>query len=186
MPFGSLWLPVLLSAAAVWIISALVWTVLPHHKSDFRPVPGEDRVREALQAAKSAPGCYIVPFWAERDKAKCAEVEKKAAEGPVGMITLGRPGVPKMAGRMIASGVYYVVVSFIVGYVARHTLNFGTDWHTVMRITGATAVASYTVALIPDSIWFWRPWSWTIKSVVDGIVYGIVTGAIFALFWPAA
>ena len=30
-----LWLPILVAAVLVWIASALIWTVLPWHKSDF-------------------------------------------------------------------------------------------------------------------------------------------------------
>ena len=49
MPFGSLWLPVLVAAAAVWIASAIVWMALPHHKKDFSKLPSEDGVAEALR-----------------------------------------------------------------------------------------------------------------------------------------
>lgn len=30
-----LWLPILLSAIAVWIFGAVAWMALPHHKGDF-------------------------------------------------------------------------------------------------------------------------------------------------------
>jgi hypothetical protein len=49
MPFGSLWLPVLVSAALVWITSAIVWMALPHHKSDFSKLPQEEGVADALR-----------------------------------------------------------------------------------------------------------------------------------------
>lgn len=30
-----LWLPIVVSAVIVFILSALAWTVMPHHKKDF-------------------------------------------------------------------------------------------------------------------------------------------------------
>ena len=42
---GSLWLPVLLSAVLVFIVSALVHMVLKYHNSDYKRLPNEDAVR---------------------------------------------------------------------------------------------------------------------------------------------
>ncbi len=48
----SLWLPILVSAAFVWIASAIVWMVLPHHKSDFGRVTDEEAARNVLRDLK--------------------------------------------------------------------------------------------------------------------------------------
>ena len=37
----------------------------------------------------------------------------------------------------------------------------------------------------PESIWKGQKWSITLKFVVDGVVYGIVTGVTFGWLWPA-
>ena len=50
VPLSSLWLPILIAALLVWIASALFWTVGPHHKHEFAPLPDEDRVLAALRA----------------------------------------------------------------------------------------------------------------------------------------
>jgi hypothetical protein len=54
----------------------------------------------------------------------------------------------------------------------------------VFRIAGTTAMMSYILAVVPDSIWFGRPWRNLWLQVVDGVVYGLVTGAIFGWLWP--
>ena len=49
-----LWLPILLSAAAVWVISLIFGMALPHHKRDFIALPdppGEDG-ESAVERAK--------------------------------------------------------------------------------------------------------------------------------------
>ena len=45
---GALWLPILLSAIAVWVASAIIWMAMPHHKSDWRKLPDEGAARRAL------------------------------------------------------------------------------------------------------------------------------------------
>ena len=49
MSILDLWMPILVSAAIVWIFSALVWMVFPWHKSDFAKTVDEEAVRAALK-----------------------------------------------------------------------------------------------------------------------------------------
>ena len=58
----SLWIPIVLSAVAVFIVSSLIHMLLPYHKGDWRQVPGEDSVREAPRGAGVAPGDYVIPY----------------------------------------------------------------------------------------------------------------------------
>lgn len=36
----------------------------------------------------------------------------------------------------------------------------------------------------PQSIWYKRNWWATVKSVFDGLFYGLMTGAILGWTWP--
>jgi hypothetical protein len=45
----SLWLPILLSAVAVFIASSIIHMVLPYHRGDYKKVPQEDAVMDALR-----------------------------------------------------------------------------------------------------------------------------------------
>jgi hypothetical protein len=38
---------------------------------------------------------------------------------------------------------------------------------------------------VQNSIWYHRAWSSTIKSVVDGFVYALLTAGVFGWLWPA-
>ena len=57
----SLWLPILASAVAVFVASSIVHMVLPLHRNDFKAVPREDEVLEALRRFNIPPGDYIAP-----------------------------------------------------------------------------------------------------------------------------
>lgn len=186
MPFGSLWLPVLVSAVAVWIASAIVWMALPHHKSDFKKLPSEDGISEALRKLSLTPGQYLLPFMGDRNAMKDPAFLKRVEDGPVAMITSRPNGMPAMGKNLILYFGYCVLVSFVTAYVARHTLSVGTSRFDVFHLTGTVAIAAYALAIFPESIWMWRPWPATLKSVCDSIAYGLMTGAIFAWLWPHA
>jgi hypothetical protein len=34
------------------------------------------------------------------------------------------------------------------------------------------------------SIWYRRAWSTTIKSTIDGLIYGALTAGVFGWLWP--
>jgi hypothetical protein len=34
------------------------------------------------------------------------------------------------------------------------------------------------------SIWFGQPWSATVKDVLDGLIYGLLTAGVFGWLWP--
>jgi hypothetical protein len=52
---GELWLPILVSALLVFIVSAVIHMVLKYHNSDYRRVPNEDAVRAAFRAGDAGP-----------------------------------------------------------------------------------------------------------------------------------
>ena len=43
-----LWLPIVVSGVVVFLLSALAWTVMPHHKKDFTGLPNADAVQAVM------------------------------------------------------------------------------------------------------------------------------------------
>lgn len=181
-----LWLSILLSAVLVWIASAIVWMVLPHHKKDWEGLPDEEAVRNALKAQNAGPGQYWVP-WAQGSQAmKDPEVVGKYQEGPVGFLTLVTPKPISMGKPMVLSFVYYVIVTIGVAYITGRTLGPGSDYWAVFRVAGSVGWMACAAAIVPDAIWFGRPWSNTWMSVLDGLLYGLLMAGAFGGFWPEA
>jgi hypothetical protein len=183
---GSLWLPILLSAVAVWIVSAIFWTVSPHHKSDFKGMPGEDDVLDTMRKHTMAPGQYFFPFYGKQQDADKPEVAQKLQKGPVGVLTVWPAGKPAMGKPMVLSLVFYAVVSLFVAYLTSRTLGAGTEYLQVFRVATTIAFLSYSAGIMPGAIWFGAPWRTTWKSAADGLVYGALTGGIFGWLWPVA
>ena len=48
----------------------------------------------------------------------------------------------------------------------------------------ASAFLAYAGAQWPQSIWYKRQWSTTVKCTIDGLVYALVTAGIFGWLWP--
>ena len=182
---GALWLPILLSAGAVWAASAIIWMVMPHHKSEYGKFPDEDAARQALAPQNLAPGLYDIPHIAAPSDLEDAEVVRKFEEGPVGFFTAVPTGVPTMGSKIMLSIVFYLVITVFVAYLAGRTLDAGADYLAVFRITGTVAWLAYGTATVPDAIWFGRPWSQIVKGLLDALVYGLLTAGFFGWLWPA-
>jgi hypothetical protein len=180
---GMLWLPILLSGIALFVVSALVWMVLPHHRNDYAKLPDEPAVLEALRRSGAGRGQYRFPYARDFKEMQSPEFARKL-EGPMGVLTLQRSGSPDMSKPMVLQLVYFLGVSVIVAYLARRTLGPGARHLVVFKVTGTAAILAYVGALFPSSIWWGRPWSTTCKDAVDGVVYGLVTAALFAWLWP--
>jgi hypothetical protein len=186
MPFGSLWIPVLVSAVVIFVASSLVHMVLKYHKADYKGLPAEDSVRDALRKANAAPGVYVTPYCADMKDMKSPAMQEKYAKGPVAMIAVfpnGVPVMPKLLGLWFA---FCVLVSFVAAYVARHTLQPGSEGMLVMRITGTVAFVGYGLSHVSDSIWGGKPWGNTARALLDAVIYSVLTGLTFRLLWPSA
>jgi fatty acid desaturase len=68
IPLTALWLPILLSVVIVFFASAIMHMVLSYHKSDYRKLPDEDRVTDALRSAGVTPGpAYFFPYFSFKE-----------------------------------------------------------------------------------------------------------------------
>ncbi len=177
MSILDLWMPILVSAAIVWIFSALVWMVFPWHKSDFAKTGDEEAVRAALKGL--GPGFYNVPHCADQKELKQPEMQRKFEEGPAAFITVVPKGLPQMGGKLLASFAYYVFVGILCAYFVTRTTGSDATYLQVFRVAGAVAFIAYGVAYIQDSVWFGRPVSITMKSLLDALLYGLLTGGTF-------
>ena len=185
MPFGSLLIHVLVSAAAVFLVSSVLHMALRYHRADHKQLPGEDAIREALGKQKPAPGMYMTPYCKDMKEMSEPANKEKFEKGPIAIVSVlpnGMPAMGKLLGLWFA---FCVLVSFVAAYVARHTLMPGADAMTVTRITGTVAFAGYGLGQISDSIWKAQPWSNTMRFLVDSLIYGVVTGLVFRLLWPS-
>ncbi|MCH7879376.1 MAG: hypothetical protein IH914_08710 [candidate division Zixibacteria bacterium] len=165
-----LWLAILLSALIVWVASALVWMVLPHHKKDFKRLPDEAAAIDALRPQNLAPGQYNIPHCQSWDEAKKPEMMEKFNKGPVGYLRILPNGMPNMGKNMALAFVHYLVVGVVLAYILSRTLPPGAEYLTVFRLAGLVTWVAYGMGSVNSAIWFGLPRSSAIKQQVDSLL----------------
>ncbi len=180
----SLAVPILVSAVVVFIVSAIIHMVLPIHRSDFGKIPDEDNVMESLRRHKIPPGDYMAPCPSGPESMKDPQYLAKRDKGPVFVMTIMPSGSFAMGMQLFQWFVYSIVVSIFAAYVAGRALEPGDSYLDVFRFAGTAAFLGYSMGLPPQSIWFKRKWSTTLKSMFDGLVYALLTAGVFGWLWP--
>ena len=184
VPITALWLPILLSAVIVFVASSIMHMVLPYHKSDYRKLPDEDKLIDALRGAGVTPGpAYHFPHSTHKEM-KSPEVVEKFKRGPIGLLTVIPSGPPAMGKYLGMWFVYCVVVGIFVACVTVSTLAPGTRYQAVFHVAGLAAFLAYGVGQIQDSIWKGQTWGVTAKHVFDGLIYALLTAGTFGWLWP--
>ena len=182
---ASLWLPILLSSALVFVASFVVHMVLTYHRSDIARLPGEDDIRAAFQKSSVAPGDYMTPYAGSPEGMKSPEFIEKVTKGPVAIVTVMQSGGPPSINKNLAQWlVYCIVVSVFAAYVTSRAVPAGAPYLSAFRMAATTAFVGYALAQWQNSIWGGRKWSTTIKNTFDGLVYGLLTGGAFGWLWP--
>ena len=184
IPITALSLPILLSAVIVFFASFIIHMVLGYHKSDYRKLPDEDRVTDALRNAGVTSGpAYFFPY-CKFEEMKSEPVIEKFKRGPVGLLTVLRSGPPAMGKNMIQWFLYCVVISIFAAYLSGRLLAPGTAFLQVFRVVGTIAFLGYGAAHAQESIWSGRSWVVTFKHLFDSVIYAALTAGTFGWLWP--
>jgi len=179
-----LWLPILLAAVLVFVMSSLIHMVLKWHNSDYHGFVNEDEVRAVIRKSNPAPGAYIIPYCKDpKDMAK-PEVLQKFTEGPTAFMNIMKPGAPSMGKPLLLWFILALLVAIVTGYLASRTVPVGASFLAVARVVSLTTFLAYAVGSLSNAIWFGKSQSATAKEVLDAFLYGLVTAAAFGWLWP--
>ncbi|PYV50835.1 MAG: hypothetical protein DMG92_06275 [Acidobacteria bacterium] len=184
VPIHALWLPILLSAVIVFVASSIIHMMLPIHKSDYRKLPDEAKVLDTLRAVGVTSGReYRFPFCTQKEM-KSPETIERFKRGPVGLLVIMPSGAPKMGKFLGQWFLYCVVVSIFTAYLTGRMRMPGTEYLEVFRIAGTVAFIGYSLAQLQNAIWRGETWGVTLKHVLDGLIYGLLTAGVFGWLWP--
>ena len=182
VPLTALWLPVVLSSVIVFVASSIMHMLLPYHRGDYRQLPEEEKILAALRGVGLQRGLYIFPYGTHKDMKSPALIEKYK-QGPVGILTVfpsGPPAMPKFLGLWFA---FTLIISFFVAYLTGRTEAPGTNYLAVFRVAGTAAFLAYGLGNLSNGIWKGQPWGVTLKEVIDGLIYGLLTAGTFGWLW---
>lgn len=181
----ALWLPILLAAVFVWFASSILHMALPWHKGDYKKLPDQDEVRAAMRKANIAPGEYAIPYCMS-PKELDDDMKQRYEEGPVAFLTVFPNGQMKMGKFLGLWFAFCIYIGIFVAYLTGRVVPAGTDYLTVFRIAGTAAFLGYAAGTPAASIWKGQPWPTTIRFLIDGLIYGALTGGTFGWLWPDA
>ena len=181
---AELWMPIVASAIAVFGVSSLIHMAIKWHAADYKGLPNEDAVRDALRKSGLAPGSYYFPYCKRMQDMASPEMVKKFTEGPVGHVVIRPSGAPGMGKYLVAWFLYCVLVSFFLAYLAAHSVARGTEYLAVFRVVGTAAFLVYGLSQLLDAIWKGQRLSAAIKYVFDGLLYALMTAGVFGWLWP--
>jgi len=176
---SELWAPILLSAVFVWLASAIMHMVLPHHKGEFGGLPDEEKFVSAMEGVP--PGQYMFP-WGDFAYMKSPEYVEKAKRGPNGTLYI-LPGPFNMGRNLVLTLLQYVVVGIFIAYVLWNAFGPGNHRYLdLFQVAGAAAFLCYGLGWMPHMIWYGEKGFWA--NMFDGIVYSLITAGTFAWLWP--
>src|SRR6266542_2880730 len=144
---AALWLPIFLSAVTVFLLSSLIHMFSPWHKNDYKAIPDQDRVMDALRPFGTPAGDYLVPRPASRADMTSAEYKGKVAKGPNLIVTVLPNGPRGMSNALIGWFIYSLIVSWLAGLSAMAAVGPGAEDHRVFHFAMFTAFIGYSVAL---------------------------------------
>ncbi len=186
VPLIELWFPILLSAVFVFIVSSILHMVIPIHTNDYKKIPGEGKLLEAMRRENVQPGSYMFPCGESMKDMSTPDMIEKCNKGPVGIMTVTVNGPPAMGKYLSLWFIYSIFIGVFVAYIAGLGLERGAESMLVFRMTAATAILGYAASSVVDSIWKYQRWGITLRFVFDGLLYGLATAATFAWLWPEA
>lgn len=179
---GALWLPIVLSAVLVLVVSSIVHVATRWHANDFGRFADEDAVMDALRPFNLVPGDYAAPQSESIAHMNSPEYIAKRARGPVFVLTVF--GQASILRNLLLWFVYSLVVATTAAYVASMTLPAGAPYPTVFRVTSTVALAGYVLALWQRWIRYSGSFGYTVRTTIDGLVYALLTGGVFGGLWP--
>lgn len=175
----SLWLPVIISAVLVFIVSSILHMLFTYHNSDYKKLPAEDDVMEALNKFNIPSGDYMMPYTTDPKERKSKEFQDKFKKGPAAVITFFTSAEMNMGKSLGLWFIYCLIVTAFSAYSVGHIAGLGSGYMNIFKLAAMSSFAGYSLGLMQYSIWFRKSWSATIKSMFDGVIYALLTAGVF-------
>ena len=177
-----LWLPILINGVVLFVASFIAWVILPHHFGDKRKLDEEQKVMDLVRELNIPPGNYMFPYAKNKQEQGSAEFRERYVEGPRGILDVY--ATANMGLNMVLTVVFFLITSAVIGYITHFTCppgDAGVDFMRVFRVAGTIGILTHGSSGVLNGIWFKRR---SFTDIIDGIVFGVILGLIFAALWP--
>ena len=179
----ALWLAIIVSSVAVFVVSAIIWMAIKYHDKDIQTMPDEDPFLGAIKPLNIKPGLYMFPGCHGVDL-KSEEFKARWKEGPWGIIIIAGKQ-PKFAMNLLKTFISYLVISIFVAYITTLSVSPGAEYLHVFRVAGTAAVLGYCFGGLGNDFFLGKPTRFILTGLFDGVVFALVTAGVFAAMWPS-
>ena len=181
---AQLWLPILSTAALIFIASSLIYMVFKWHNTDYKKLVNEDDIRAVIRAGSPSPGQYVLPHCADMKDMQGDAMQKKFVEGPVAFMTVRESGPPTMGTALSLWFVYCVVIATVAGALAVHVYGLNANPHRAGHLVGIVSFLAFVGGSVQMGIWMGKPWGSVAKDALDGFIYAFISALTFMWLWP--
>ena len=143
-----LWLPILLSAVAVFIASSIIHMVLKYHGNDFGRAPKEEELQDALRGFSIPAGDYVIPCPGGSAGMKDPKFQEMTKKGPIVLMTVIQGGAPNMGASLAQWFLFCLVVSVFAAYVTGRAIPAGAPYLSAFRFAGRFSCCPETVSTV--------------------------------------
>jgi len=180
-----LWMPILVTAVLIFFASSLIHMVFQWHNSDYRKLGNEDEVRAAVRAGSPTPGQYILPHCSHMKEMGGEAMQQKFREGPVGILTIKASGTPGMGKALGSWFVFCLAVAAFAACLTMGAFPAGREYgHRAGHLAGMISFLTYFGGSVQMAIWMGKPWGAVGKDLLDSLIYGVISAAVFMWLWP--
>ncbi len=177
-----LWLPIVVSAVAVFFVSAASHMLIPYRQTEWSPAPDQAALQGAFREAK--PGLYVFPSPDSPRERRTPEAMKRWEQGPSAFLTLVPPGPMSMGRNLALSFLMNLLVAAGAALLVGHIAGAAPRHRLIFHCVGLIGFLAYAVGPLYDAIWYWRPWKSLAMYALDALLYGAAMGAVFVWLWP--
>ena len=180
---AGLWIPILVSAVAVFFASFLAWVVIGHHNRDWNELPEEGDTMSFLQKSGIRPGLYIFPMARSKEQMADDTKQQRLNSGPWGTVNIWSAQI-NMGRNLLQTFTFYLIASVFIGYLATLALDPGAGFSKAFQVTGTAGILAYAFGTVPNAIWFGSHLRPALMDIIDGVCFGLITGVVFGALWP--
>lgn len=181
----ALWLPIVLSTVGLFILSSLLWTVIPLHSGDFKEVPDDAALSAELEKQGIVRGQYLLPYRESAAERRSEAFKERYSRGPQALIRVW-PGPANMGRNMGLTVLYFFVVSVGIAYAAAVALEPGAAAVDVFQLVCTVGVLTFAAGGVLGGVWFAKPGRVFVTDFVEALLYALLASGVFTLLWPAA
>ena len=147
---ASLWLPIVVSTVVLFFASFVSWMIVPIHRKDWVKLNSEDEFLKAARDLNLSPGNYMFPGCHEPKEMQGEDYKQKWEAGPRGVISVF--STVNMGKNLVLTTLYFLVVSFCLGYLAWMALSPGAEFMTVFRFVSTAGLMTFLAAIVQHAI----------------------------------